>query len=113
MGKTAVAEGLAQLLAGMGPAASGINIALPPGLQGRRMVALDVGSLVAGTQYRGALEERLQVGRHAGGRQGVGGLLAGRVKETARLHCCWYKDVLARVTPVAEWANAGGIGAQP
>ena len=62
VGKTAVAEGLAQLLAGLRPASSGLHIALPPGLQGRRMVALDVGSLVAGTQYRGALEERLQVG---------------------------------------------------
>lgn len=62
VGKTAVAEGIAQLLAGGGvAAASGVRLTLPPGLGGRRLVALDVGSLVAGTQYRGTLEERLQV----------------------------------------------------
>ncbi|KAL4435856.1 hypothetical protein ABPG77_000618 [Micractinium sp. CCAP 211/92] len=50
VGKTAVAEGLAQLIAS--PSA-------PPGLAGRALISLDVGSLVAGTQYRGAFEERL------------------------------------------------------
>lgn len=30
--------------------------------RGKRMFSLDAGSLVAGTQYRGAFEERLQVG---------------------------------------------------
>jgi len=51
VGKTAIAEGIAQILAG--PSA-------PAGFQGKRMVSLDAGSLVAGTQYRGAFEERLQ-----------------------------------------------------
>ena len=53
VGKTAVAEGIAQLL---------VSPAAPPGLRGRSLIALDVGSLVAGTQYRGAFEERLTVG---------------------------------------------------
>jgi ATP-dependent Clp protease ATP-binding subunit ClpA len=52
VGKTAVAEGIAQLIAS--PAA-------PPGLAGRSLISLDVGSLVAGTQYRGSFEERLTV----------------------------------------------------
>lgn len=52
VGKTAVAEGIAQLIA---------SSAAPPGLAGRSLIALDVGSLVAGTQYRGAFEERLTV----------------------------------------------------
>jgi len=51
VGKTAVAEGVAQLAAS--PAA-------PPALRGRSIVSVDVGSLIAGTQYRGAFEERLQ-----------------------------------------------------
>lgn len=52
MGKTAVAEGIAQLI---------VSPAAPLGLRGRALIALDVGSLVAGTQYRGAFEERLTV----------------------------------------------------
>ncbi|EFN53395.1 hypothetical protein CHLNCDRAFT_6558, partial [Chlorella variabilis] len=50
VGKTAVAEGIAQLI---------VSPAAPPGLAGRALIAVDVGSLVAGTQYRGAFEERL------------------------------------------------------
>ncbi len=61
VGKTAVAEGLAQLIAS--PSA-------PPGLAGRALISLDVGSLVAGTQYRGAFEERLTVGACCARRQG-------------------------------------------
>ena len=51
VGKTAIAEGIAQLAAS--PLA-------PRDLRGRSVVALDLGALVAGTQYRGAFEERLQ-----------------------------------------------------
>ncbi|MBI2846076.1 MAG: ATP-dependent Clp protease ATP-binding subunit [Chloroflexi bacterium] len=51
VGKTAIAEGLAQLIAA-GRA--------PSSLLHRRLVMLDVGSLVAGTIYRGQFEERLK-----------------------------------------------------
>jgi len=51
VGKTAIVEGLAQLIAS-GQA--------PKELLNRRLVMLDVGSLVAGTIYRGQFEERLK-----------------------------------------------------
>jgi ATP-dependent Clp protease ATP-binding subunit ClpB len=51
VGKTAVAEGLAQrIVAGDVPSA----------LQGRRLMALDLGALVAGAKYRGEFEDRLK-----------------------------------------------------
>jgi ATP-dependent Clp protease ATP-binding subunit ClpC len=51
VGKTAIVEGLAQLIA---------SDRVPENLLGKRMVMLDVGSLVAGTIYRGQFEERLK-----------------------------------------------------
>ncbi|MDR1566120.1 MAG: ATP-dependent Clp protease ATP-binding subunit [Treponema sp.] len=51
VGKTAIVEGLAQLFAG--------NDA-PSSLSGRRILSLDMGSIVAGTKYRGEFEERLK-----------------------------------------------------
>ena len=51
VGKTAIVEGLAQLIA---------TDMVPENLLGKRMVMLDVGSLVAGTIYRGQFEERLK-----------------------------------------------------
>ncbi len=51
VGKTAIAEGLAQRMA-MGD--------VPPQLKEKRLVSLNMASLVAGTKYRGEFEERLR-----------------------------------------------------
>ena len=51
VGKTALAEGLAQRIAAG---------QVPRALKGRRLLALDMASLVAGTKYRGDFEERLK-----------------------------------------------------
>ena len=51
VGKTAIVEGLAQrIVAGD----------IPEGLKGKRIVALDIGALVAGSKYRGEFEERFK-----------------------------------------------------
>ena len=54
VGKTAIVEGLAQRIA---------SNDVPSTLQGKRLVTLDMGALVAGTKYRGEFEERLKKGR--------------------------------------------------
>ena len=51
VGKTAIVEALAQRIAGGD---------IPETLQGKRLVTLDMGALVAGTKYRGEFEERLK-----------------------------------------------------
>ena len=51
VGKTAIAEGLAQRIAAG---------TVPPALAGARLVEVDLGAMVAGTQYRGMFEERLK-----------------------------------------------------
>ena len=51
VGKTAIAEGLARRM---------VNGDVPEGMKGKRLISLNIGSMLAGAKYRGEFEERLK-----------------------------------------------------
>ena len=88
VGKTAIVEGIAQRI---------VNDEVPETLTGRRVVALDLAGMVAGTKYRGEFEERLKT-------------VIDEITENAgrpdRLHRRAAHASSARARPRARWTPA-------
>ena len=85
VGKTAIAEGLAQRI---------VKNDVPESLKGMRLMGLDMGALVAGTQYRGQFEERLK-----GVIQEIEKPAKGRSSSSSTSCTCWW----AQAPPRAAW----------